>query len=178
MDLWEWIGRLDNLLGILTTFFAGYAAYRLWQQNKKFYRQAREGRGSINLQQYISDNEGVHSEKPIAFALALVPNTPSIKTQVEDFLKIKQWEMPIEELAMEGIENANDLQQFMESLQEKKRLFQLEGYTEMHLFLNGPVAAGVLIGALYDNWIPVKIYQKPRISIPQIYEYWMPLIGS
>lgn len=178
MDTWNWIGRIDNVLGIGTFIAAAYAAYRLWQQNRKFHRQARESKQSVNLQQYITNNEGVQSEKPVAFALALTPNNPSIKPQVERFLKIKQWEMPIKELAMAGIEDANDLQQLVDDLQEKKRLFQLEGYTELHLFLNGPVAAGVIIGALFDNWIPVKIYQKPRVDIPQIYEYWMPLIGS
>ncbi len=178
MSFWEWIGRFDNFLGILTAFFSGYAAYRLWQQNRKYYRQARVARKSINLQQYISDGEGVRTEKPVAFALALTHNNPSIKPQVEQFLKIKQWNMPIKELTMEGIENANDLQQLVDALQEKKRLFQVEGYTEIHLFLNGPVAAGVIIGALFDNWIPVKIYQKPRVDVPQIYEYWMPLIGA
>ena len=178
MNTWDLISRLDNLLGIGTFIAAIYAAYRLWQQNRKFYRQARESRPNVNLQQYIISNEGIQSEKPVAFALALTPNTPSIKPQVEWFLKMKQWEMPIEELEMAGIEDANDLQRLVDTLQEKKRLFQLKGYTELHLFLNGAVAAGVIIGALFDNWIPVKVYQKPRIDIQQIYEYWMPLIGS
>lgn len=178
MHIWEWIGRLDSLLGLLTVLFSGYAAYRLWQQNRRYYRQARESKPSINIHQFIAGNEGVRSEKPVAFALALTPNTPSIKPQVEQFLRIKEWEMPIEELSMAGIEDDNDLEELMETLQEKKRVFQLDGYTEMHLFLNGPVAAGLLIGTLYDNWIPVKVYQKPREYSPQIYEYWMPLIGS
>lgn len=178
MDTWNWIGRIDNILGIGTFIAAAYAAYRLWQQNRTFYRRARESKPSIDLQQFITSNAGVLTEKPVAFALALTPNNPSIAPQVDRFLKVQQWEMPIKELNRDGINNTNDLQDFMQALQEKKRFFQLEGYTEIHLFLNGPVAAGVLIGALFDNWIPVKIYQRSQDNMSQDYEYWMPLINS
>ena len=84
--------------------------------------------------------------------------------------------MPIEELNMPGLYSAQDLETFVNLLREKKRFIDASRHTEVHLFIAGPVQAGTIIGALYDNWIPVKLYHKPTPPPPSVYEYWMPLL--
>lgn len=69
--------------------------------------------------------------------------------------------MPIEELTMDGIKCTTDLEQLVNSLREKRRYFEAIGCTELHLFIQGPVQAGTIIGSLYRNWIPVKLYHRP-----------------
>lgn len=176
MDYWEWIGRFDNVLGILTVIFSGYAAYRLWRQNQKYLDLARESRQSINLQQKIRDFEGVNTAKPIALAVCLLPMLPSIKQNVKTYLKSNKMKMPVKEIKMNGINDANDLEALVKHLQDKKMELHSDGCTEVHLFLAGPVAAGVMIGSLLNNWVPIKVYHKPTPSPADVYEYWMPLL--
>jgi SMODS-associated and fused to various effectors sensor domain len=175
MEFWNWLSRTDNILGVLTTFFAGYAAYRLRRQSQQLIALARQAPRIGDFLQLLKAHEGVKSISPVAFALTLLPDNDSIKNHVQTFLDVMKWKMPIEELNMNGFNNAQDLETFVNQLRKKKREFVARGYTEVHLFITGPVQAGVLIGAIYDNWIPVKLYHKPKAPPPQIYEYWMPL---
>jgi hypothetical protein len=84
--------------------------------------------------------------------------------------------MKIEELIMDGINTRTDLIDYVNKLRELKRTLSAEGTTELLLFIQGPVMSGVLAGAVFDNWIPVKLYHKPTPPKPQIYEYWMPIL--
>lgn len=121
-------------------------------------------------------HDGVKRSAPVAFALSLIPTSDSIKSQVETFLQVQDWKMPIEELNLNGINNPEDLEDFINALREKRRYFQASGVTEIHLFIAGPVQAGTIVGSMFRNWIPVKLYHKPSPAPPQAYEYWMPLL--
>ncbi|MBL8150599.1 MAG: caspase family protein [Blastocatellia bacterium] len=114
-------------------------------------------------------SKGIQTVKPVALAVCLIPTNPSIKNDVKRFLDSNGWEMPIEELNMEGINSKQDISKFIVLLKEKRRQFYESGVTEMHLFIAGPVQAGTIIGAIYSNWIPVKIYHR---SLTESYEYW------
>jgi len=171
-SFWTTFGRVDNFLGVATVVFSGYAALRLLRQGKQLRELARKTPPVENFQQLIKLHEGVKSSNPIAFALSLIP----IKQSVEQFLLSQGWKMSIEELNLDGINGAQDLEKFVNALREKRRYFETTGCTELHLFIAGLVQAGMIIGGLYRNWIPVKLYHKPSPSSPQVYEYWMPLI--
>lgn len=172
---WSWLSRFDNILGILTAIFAGYAAYRLWRQNQRYQALAREVQQGVDLRQRIQDYKGIQTTKPVALAITLLPTVPSIKDNVKIYLKSNKLKMPVEEIKMAGLNGSNDLESLVKQVQEKKIELHADGVTELHLFLAGPVAAGVMIGSLLGNWIPVKIYHKPTPSPADIYEYWMPL---
>ena len=174
--IWEWIGKLDNILGILTVIFSGYAAYRLWRQNQHYQELARGYQQSVDLQQRFQDYKGIQTAKPVALAISLLPGVPSIEQNVKTYLKSNRLKMPIKEASLPGIGGSSDLESLVRLLQSKKLEIQAEGFTEIHLFLAGPVAAGVIIGSLMNNWIPVKIYHKPTPPPPDVYEYWMPLL--
>ena len=164
------------LIGLLAMVFAGYASLRLWKQNKQLKEVARAATPKTeNLQDTIRFYEGVQTSNPVTLAMSLVPQTPSIKEDVEKFLDIMRLKMDIEELNMSGIISSDDVERFINLLREKRYLFDLQGRTEVHLFVQGPVVAGILIGAIFDNWKPVKLHHKPTPGIPAIYQYWCPL---
>lgn len=177
MDYWEWIGRFDSLFGILTVLFSGYAAYRLWRQDRRYRALANEIQGSVDLRQRIQDYKGVQTKKPVALPITLLPAIPSIENNVKTYLKSNKLKMPIEnEIRIPGINGSGDLEQLVKEVQGKKIKLQGDGFTEVHLFLAGPIAAGLVIGSLLNNWIPVKVYHKPTPSPADVYEYWMPLL--
>lgn len=174
---WNWFGKLDNVLGVVTVIAATYTAWRLRRQAKQIKEMIKGLPPAKNFQDLIQINEGVKSSSPVAFAVCLSDALPSIKTNVRAFLDHKDWKnVPIEELNMDGINGKKGLEDFTNLLRQKKMEFQAAGYTEVHLFINGPVQAGTLIGAAFDNWIPVKLYHKTKSPSPEMYEYWMPLI--
>ena len=175
-QFWTNFGRVDNFLGVATTVFAAYAAFRLWRQNKQLRDLARKSQPVENFEQLLNLHQGVKSSNPMAFALSLVPTNDSIKQSVDQFLNSQGWKMPVEQFNMDGINNAKDLEIFVNALREKRRYFEATGCTELHLFIQGPVQAGTIIGSIFRHWIPIKLYHRPNPQPPQIYEYWMPLI--
>lgn len=122
--------------------------------------------------------EGVTTARPLALAICLLPSLRSIKGDVEGYLDGKGWAMPVEELTMPGLNDANDIALFIAGLRRKKQAIQDAGYTEVHLFIAGPIIAGVAVGGIFDNWKPIKLYHKASNTPAQTYEYWMPLIGT
>ncbi len=172
-EFWNWFSRIDNILGVLTAFFAGYTYMRIRQLVR---RVVKESPPFENFQQFIKAHEGIKSLKPVALAVSLTPNIGSIKSSVEAFIDANGWKMPVDEIDMNGLNGPKDIEVYFNRLREKKRLFEARGHTEMHLFLSAPMPACTIAGALFDNWIPVKLYHKTSEPAPRNYQYWMPLI--
>lgn len=175
MDSWNWLGRSSDILQLLAVVFSGYAAMRLYRQNKRLKEVARALPRVENFKELVKAHEGVKSSNPVAFAISLVRTGVTIRKSVETFLKYQGWKMPIVELNMDGINNVDDMERLVSELVVKKREFEALGHTEIHLFIAGPMPACVQVGAVFDNWLPVKLYHKPQNPPPQVYEYWMPL---
>lgn len=173
---WNVLGKADNIFGIATVLFSGYAAYRLRKQSKQIKELVERSPRIEGYESLRSAHEGVKSIAPVAFAISLLKDNEAIRNEVQTFLDAQGWKMPIEELNMDGINSPQDMEEFLNKLAQKRRIFEEKKYTEIHLFIAGPVMAGVLVGAKFDNWIPVKLYHKPRPAPPQIYEYWTPLL--
>jgi len=175
-SFWTWFGRVDSVAGIAGAIIAAATFVLVRRQERRLRLQAREKALQGNFTELRSLHDGIKSAKPVAFALSLIPTSDSIRGSVEVFLLAQGWKMPIEELNMEGINSPENLEAFFNGLREKRRLFDASGFTEIHLFIAGPVQAGTIIGSLFRNWIPVKLYHKPSPAPPQVYEYWMPLM--
>jgi len=173
---WTWFGRVDNVIGVITAAGVVGSFVILWRQNKRLRELAKQSPRVEKFAEMRALHEGVKSSAPVAFALSLVPASESIKGSVETFLRAQGWKMPVEELNFNGFNDAADLENFVNALREKRRYFEMSGFTEVHLFIQGPVQAGTIIGALFRNWVPVKLYHKPNPTPPQVYEYWMPLM--
>lgn len=175
-SFWNWFGRFDNVIGVATAVISLGTLLLVWRQERRLRAQAKEKASLGNFAELRSQHEGIQSEAPVAFALSLIPHGESIRGAVGIFLRAQGWQMPIEELNLDGLNNAEDLERFVKELDVRRRYFELEGYTEIHLFIAGPVQAGTIIGSRFRNWLPVKLYHKPNPAPPQIYEYWMPLL--
>jgi SMODS-associated and fused to various effectors sensor domain len=177
MDSLSAINLISNVITLMTFGTSSYVAYALWKRGRDARERAREQTPSTeDYGSRVKTHEGVKSANPMALAISLIPKSATIKGQVETFLAAKGWKMKMEELNMDGINNSSDLQQFLWSLREKRRLLDELQATEVHLFYAGPVAGAILLGAMFDHWVPVKIYHKPTPPPPEIYEYWMPLM--
>lgn len=122
--------------------------------------------------------EGVTTDRPVALAICLIATIGSIKADVEAYLRRTGWDMPVIEVTSAGIQGAEDIARLVVGLQLKKQAIQEAGYTEIHLFIAGPIIAGVAVGGIFDNWKPIKLYHKASNTPAQTYEYWMPLIGT
>ncbi|WP_347274290.1 SAVED domain-containing protein [Candidatus Kuenenia sp.] len=172
----ESLEPFESIISIITMIFAGYASFRLMMQNRRLKELARTAPKIENFQDKIKFYEGVQTCNPIALALSLVPQTPSIKKDVEQFLNTMGWKMEVDEINMNGINSQSDIETLINRLREKRHLFDLQGNTEVHLFIQGPVVSGILSGAMFDHWKPVKLYHKSTPSVPAVYQYWCPLI--
>lgn len=173
---WTWFGRADNVIGIAGAVISAVTLALVWRQERRLRAQVREKAPLNNFAELRSQHAGIQSARPVAFALSLIPTSESIKGSVQVFLRSQGWNMPIEELNLDGLNNMEDFERYINALREKRRAFDDQGYTEIHLFIAGPVQAGTILGSLFRNWVPVKLYHKPNPAPPQIYEYWMPLL--
>jgi hypothetical protein len=176
MEFWTLFGRFADILGIGSLLFSAYAAFRLWQQNRRLRELARIASPMENFAELVARHDGIKSSAPVALGLSLTSNAESIAPSIQHFLKTQGWSMPIEQLNLNGIIGVQGMEALITGLREKRRFIEAAGYTEVHLFFHGPVAAAAVAGSMLDNWIPVKLYHKPTPAPPQIYEYWMPLL--
>ncbi len=140
MNGWEWIGRASDVLGVLTFFFAGVlflrAAVELWG-----YRRRR--RTST-------------TERPVALAVGL-PN--DVSGAVRTWMETSGTTMDLESWSCPWIKTEADFLSAISQLCRVKHRLTQKGVTEVHLFYKGPVTLATAVGALFDNWVPVKAYE-------------------
>ena len=171
----------EVIISFITMIFAGYASFRLLMQNRRLKELARSAPKIENFQDKITFYEGVQTPNPIALALSLVPQAPSIKKDVERFLNTMGWKMEVDEINMNGINSPSDIEILINRLREKRHLLDLQGNTEVHLFLQGPVVSGILLGAMFDHWKPVKLWSRrimetfSQIALVTPRNQWVPL---
>lgn len=144
-------------------------------ENAGFKKTATLITSDSKFQQFIQNHEGIRSSTPVALVVSLLPNAPTITRDVEEFLQVKGWQMPIESLSIPGIKSPQDLETLVRQIDAARVTLTAMNATEIHLFIAGPIQAGTIIGARLINWRTVKLYHKPTPAIPETYEYWMPL---
>jgi hypothetical protein len=64
----------------------------------------------------------------------------------------------------------------LERMRALKAWLEGEGFREVHLFLQTPVAFAALLGSLFTNWRAVHLYHWNRDRAE--YEYWLPLSSA
>jgi hypothetical protein len=100
------------------------------------------------------------SRRPRALALAFGGGT--IKVAVQEFLATAyRAPVPVEEYVADEVTPRN-VHRHLEQIRRIKERLQTEGVTELHLFLKAPVVVGTAVGAIFDNWVGVKLYHKDR----------------
>jgi hypothetical protein len=174
---WLGLDRLGILFGILTTALAGYAAYSLRRQEKRYLEHIQTQTAPTDLQGIIEAQKGIHTSRPCVLALALLPGQSTILKDVKTYVKQNGWKISRNayfEITLPGLNSPAELEVYVQRLKDKRNEIEQKGYTEVHLFIAGPVMAGTIAGAILDNWKPVKLH--PKNYITREYEYWMPLV--
>lgn len=139
----------DNVLriaGVLSLTYAGIKwVPRLWSTftwKRKMLRQA----GSTTN----------------PYVLVVSFGEDRIETAVRNFMRTVAPHAPIEVYHESSDITPANLDRHLSALRKLKSLFQEKGATELHVFLKTPVALGMVLGVLFDNWIDVYIYHKQR----------------
>lgn len=118
-------------------------------------------RARAELKRYLRSRKTTISERPWALAVGLGGD---ISGSVREYLKDQGLNMQVEDYSREGYISPDDFHPILKDLLKiKDRLTQV-GITELHLFYKGPVTMAMAIGAITDNWVPVKVYEYTKGS--------------
>jgi len=153
--MWDGIERAANIIQIISFIPFLIAAWLLFTRANRYKRK-------------IKEQEEVKSEKPMALAISLAGI--DIKPQVEGFLKSKGLSMPVESYYKKDGVTKENIGKLLNDILEVKRKMTEDQVTEVHLFLACPVAFSAAVGAILDNWVPVKVYTLDRNT--GTYEFW------
>jgi hypothetical protein len=156
---WDGLSHLADALGVITTLpFLVTSAY--------FVSRARRYRRRLRRL------KGVTSARPVALAVSLAGTR--IRPAVEAFCRRFDQPLKLIEVQRRGSITQGELPKVLLELQSLKNRLLDEGASEVHLFLSCPLAVACAIGALFDNWVPVKVYQFNQGQ----YEFWTTLHGG
>lgn len=108
------------------------------------------------LTQWMERQKRASGNAPAALAIGLAGG---IRGQVEQYLKAQGRDMPIEDLDHAEFVPMNRYPLLIRDLLKKKDALTKTGVTELHLFYKGPVSFAAGIGAVFDNWVPVHVYE-------------------
>lgn len=172
-SFFTWLGNIANVLSLITLLFSILTYFKVKKETRKLTESLAQVPSLKDISEHINFSANINSPRPVALAFSLTPTGSSIKPPVQNFLNAKNRKMPVEEIQMNGI-SIDNIQDFYKQVCGKKLELELKEYTEVHLFFNGPVQAATIVGCLFSNWMPVKLYHRPQGS--SSYEYWMPLI--
>ena len=172
--IYSFIDQVGTFIGIIGAIISFLVWLKVKRQGKKLVELASTLKPLNNYDELKEIFRERNTGRPKAFCLSLIPTDMSIKSRVEKFLNSQDKKMPIVELNMDGLSS----QTFGDFINEvkKKRRGELSDATEIHVFIQGPVVAGAVIGAVFDHWVPINLYHYNTKSFT--YEYWGPLIKN
>jgi hypothetical protein len=156
---WDNLGHLADMLGVVTAVPLLVTAAYFWSRARRYRQRLRQ-------------LAGVTSERPAAVVVSL--SGTRIRLAVESFCTGFTQPVRLYEVQRPGGLNQAEFTKVLFELQALKNRLMDEGVSEVHLFLSCPLAVACAIGALFDNWVPVKVYQFNHGQ----YEFWTTLHGG
>lgn len=159
---------IATFTGIIGAIISCFIWFKVRSQNQKLKEFATTLKALNTNDEINKAFIGITSDNPKAFCLSLIPADASIKERVEKYLHSRYNKMPIIELNRDGL-SAETFVDFINEV-KKKRRGELSDASEIHLFIQGPIIAGTIIGAIFDHWVPVKLYHYNTKIFE--YEYW------
>jgi hypothetical protein len=95
------------------------------------------------------------SSRPVALAIGLgTSNEGAVRQQLKD----DGLQMEVIPVTHEGYIKATAYPGLLRELKETKSRLSDTGVTEINIYYQGPVTFAMALGAMFDNWVPVKIY--------------------
>lgn len=145
-DLLEFVA---NLLQVGSVAFAvGFFFYNALRLHRRLKRLERE-----------------RTSHPVALAIGLGGD---IEGAVRQYLKEAGMDMPIENYYVEGFIPREKFYDILRDINRIKARLTNEGVTEVHLFYRGPVTFAMALGAVTDNWVPIKVYDYDGKYVLQV----------
>ena len=143
----EWVLNLIGLIGLLTYPVTFY----LWMRARGRYRKL------IDLMKF----------KPAKGAVAVIigVGVPSVKPDAEKYIDEK-FDPPLPIVLSydkQGYFDREPLLDIVRDIRDRVReLMGAGGIHEVHLFYGGPLAVAAALGAITDNWVPVRWYNHNK----------------
>lgn len=153
--MWEFIGNVANVLGIVTAIPVILAALLfIW---KCFTRKKAEIKALKNYKVGSSASLSITVGKNESIGRDVARFIDSDET-LNNCIGERQFEIHINEMLDEknGIDVKNEL---LKALREKETLISDSGATSICLFYSGPSVLGAVIGAYFSNRYSVIMYQ-------------------
>lgn len=138
---WTVLGWIANVIQVATFVFT---IWLLWRARQRFTK----------LIKALSGNTG--DGKPVAIAVGIVG---SIEGPVRSYLEESGAAMQIVPVTRSGFLKQRQFYDVLRELHGLKLALSDTGVTEVHLFYKGPVTLAMGIGAIFDNWVPVRVYE-------------------
>jgi hypothetical protein len=138
----ETLGFIANVIQIITfiPFVAG--AYYFFTKG-------------LQLQRRLKALSAVPNNRPIALVIGLgADNEGAVRQQLKD----EGQTMEVISLIEKGWVEPSEYINLLRRLKELKDQFSKSGVNELHLYYQGPLTFAMAVGALFDNWVPLKIY--------------------
>lgn len=109
------------------------------------------------LRRYLAAREGDMTERPWVVAVGIGGD---ISGQVKPCLpELRLETAPLEIYVQEKRLKETDFYAVLRDMLKIKNRLSQAGVTEVHLFYRGPVTLAMGIGSMFDNWVPVKVYE-------------------
>lgn len=171
-NFWTLIGRGSNIISIFGAIASIWLWFRMKYQLKKIRENAAQDLRDNSFREMHNYHQNINTTNPFVVCFELKGKNSSIRNDVDVFLKGKNisiiknnfLEIKYDTLTKESFID------FVEELIQKRIDLKILGATEILVFLEGPLQAAALIGSVFSNWVPVKIYNLEPQS--RRYEYW------
>jgi hypothetical protein len=156
--VWETLGKLADVLQIFSVAPLLFTAWLFMVRARRYRRRVEEMEKTV-------------TERPMALAIGLAGT--DIAGQVKQFLESSGMEMELRSYTKSGGVTKENIHGMLRDILGIKSRMTEAGVTEVHLFLACPLVFATAVGAILDNWVPVKVYHLNRET--SRYEFWTPL---
>lgn len=155
---WQWLGNVANLIQILSAIPLLLTAWWFFVRARRYRRR-------------IAEMEKTLTVRPMALAIGVAGT--DISGQVKQFLEGVGMNMEVRLYTKSGGVTQKNIHAMLSDILRIKARMTEDGVTEVHLFIASPLVLAVAVGAILDNWVPVKVYHLNRET--GTYEFWTPL---
>lgn len=157
-NFWYWLGNAASVIQILSAIPLVLTAGWFFVRARRYRRR-------------IEEMEKALTAWPMALAIGVAGT--DITGQVKQYLDGVGMAMRIHTYTKPGGVTQKNIHAMLNDLLQIKSRMTEEGVTEVHLFVACPLVFAVAVGAILDNWVPVKVYHLNRDT--GTYEFWTPL---
>ena len=141
MTIFDFIGLAADIAGLAALFFTAWV----------FFQAKRR------LSQAVKSLQMEYSAAPVALAVGVGQD---ISGAVQKYIAASDKpQMPVHPYVRKGQVPKEEFLMVLQDMLKIKQELTGVGVTEVHLFYMGPVSLAVGIGAVFDNWVPVKVYR-------------------